>query len=957
MGCALNSGYFLAQAIPNPFLDERAAPMRRRTGKGLGSPSLKYSKSPNVMRREERRSMMSAEKSRRRKVVKRYENVEPRLDASKAEEMRVRQSLFYDSWLEIREALQGGQKKPNARLGEGFGLAFPANSSGSRNNSKLMTMSPPSVSSPSNFLFAQRFSYHKEEQENLCPTNLGPGFEEVNLNSPPPTMGKKKSKKKKKKKQTGLLHHVPIAREDLPAAELVDGIPNLTTPAPRKKKKISTRLITTTTAQKQQEQSNSNSLWAELFGEVYASATGADNKNKNGSSSSSSSSSSVFSMKKCQRVEMVPCTPVPQQQQRQQHIRTRSLENVDQVVNSIMPASPPLLDIAMDISSPSPSQQFQTRRRRRTANSSIGGSLDGSISSFNTTTCQTQQQQQEQKQEQKNVFSSTVLSSSSSSSSLVLAESNATPAGAAAAEPPKQKQQQQQEQQLPSSDVPPVLPSLIPPPPALPPSLLGVPPPPPLVASSASKKQAAAAAAAAAAAVDNKGKAARKMKKLHWTPLRDVKKESIWGSIAEDEEERSSCNGQQQRKQRNGGRLGSSSALLKGLEENFTQQNYEKKRNRKSICKIGGGMGQKGAAGSKKKKQQPTLFCIDERRACNVNIGLAGIKLPLDTIARAVKDMNQEVLDGDILARLVKIFPTSEELKQLRRFKGDAKKLDKAEQYFLAISKTPQPHARLQILLLMSEFPSRIQSITARLDKVSIACDKLTRSASLKKVLMMLEGRSSGLPHFYSPDPQGKDRKVSLLQVIVTHIMDTDLKLANDFLDDVSPTAEANRVDPEGLRVDCAFLSSNLGFLKECLRMFTSPPKEARKFYESAERQWRTVSQRRKEVLEQFAGTMQYFGLDQDGGSAESWRSLFGVWMQFSADFRQEFRKIENQRKFKKQAARRRQSSVICIKRKKNANGTRVVMMSTEKAGSSNRKRRIISSKNCGSPMQKLRLD
>eukprot|EP00954_Amorphochlora_amoebiformis_P000744 58051-Amorphochlora_amoeboformis.AAC.1 len=61
--------------------------------------------------------------------------------------------------------------------------------------------------------------------------------------------------------------------------------------------------------------------------------------------------------------------------------------------------------------------------------------------------------------------------------------------------------------------------------------------------------------------------------------------------------------------------------------------------------------------------------CIDDRRACNVNIGLAGIKKSPAEIAAAVTNLDGENLGSDALGRLVKIFPTMEELKKLRRFK------------------------------------------------------------------------------------------------------------------------------------------------------------------------------------------------------------------------------------------------------------------------------------------------
>ena len=449
----------------------------------------------------------------------------------------------------------------------------------------------------------------------------------------------------------------------------------------------------------------------------------------------------------------------------------------------------------------------------------------------------------------------------------------------------------------------------VPPPP--PPGLLagGVPPPPPFPGSGM-----AAAAAPKAAPVPS----GPRMKRFHWTPLREgeIGQESVWSEIGAVDEESVECD-----------------MMSTTLKESFLPQSKPvQKRKRKASSSR-----QKRASKASKKQK---LVCIDERRACNIGIGLAGIKLSPTGIARAVTELDNETLGADALNRLVKIFPTTDELKQIRRFKGDASGLDKAEQLLAAISKAPQPHAHLQVMLLMSEFKSRSDGIEARYEQLRAACARVRGSDNLKKFLrtvlragnLMNAGRGGVAAGFNLAALRSlksiktNDRKATLLHLIISHIRSTEAEVETGLMADLALAREAMRLDSRCVQQDVDFVQNNMDFLKNCLKMFTSPPAKAKAFLKDATIRWAEVCAARETALREFKHTIAFFRVS---GSAslgadpkdDEWRSFFSVWTQLAADIEavgQELtRKARQAERKKKQTTRVKKTPGSCRRKRR----------------------------------------
>eukprot|EP00954_Amorphochlora_amoebiformis_P006553 514008-Amorphochlora_amoeboformis.AAC.1 len=179
MGCALNSGYFLVRTIPNPF-DQLEVPLlerpvrRRASVGGRVQPSIRRPGSSVISPADKVGNNVQAVQIGRRRLrpTKRKTSPVANIESGKAQEYKMRQNLFYDSWIEIREAIQGGLPK-NRR--DGFNLSHPEEGEsvnfylGGDENDPRGVNRGQSVGSPSKLM--------------RSPGRLGEGFKEVSLSS------------------------------------------------------------------------------------------------------------------------------------------------------------------------------------------------------------------------------------------------------------------------------------------------------------------------------------------------------------------------------------------------------------------------------------------------------------------------------------------------------------------------------------------------------------------------------------------------------------------------------------------------------------------------------------------------------------------------------------------------------------------------------------------------------
>ncbi|CAK8695776.1 unnamed protein product [Clavelina lepadiformis] len=200
------------------------------------------------------------------------------------------------------------------------------------------------------------------------------------------------------------------------------------------------------------------------------------------------------------------------------------------------------------------------------------------------------------------------------------------------------------------------------------------------------------------------------------------------------------------------------------------------------------------------------LKVLPIERSRQVGIRANTVRLKIDEIHDAIVNMDDTKLDLDALQALYDVRPSAEELDEI----ADALKaqptciLDKPEQFVLMLAMIPSLDERLKCWIFAKKFPDKMVEIQEQLIAVGEACNDISKSETLRKVLEIVltlgnhmnKGTTRGDAYGYYLDilPKLKDVKTqngesTLFDYVVT-IMREQKKLEGTLDDLVTPRAE-----------------------------------------------------------------------------------------------------------------------------------------------------------------------
>lgn len=384
----------------------------------------------------------------------------------------------------------------------------------------------------------------------------------------------------------------------------------------------------------------------------------------------------------------------------------------------------------------------------------------------------------------------------------------------------------------------------------------------------------------------------RAMKRLHWkaVPVHDIAG-SLWEELAEE----------------SGGQSEADALPFDAFEQTFKKKTPPGK-NRRAKARTPGTSASRIPAKTPSSARKRRIHAMNERRATNIGIGLAGLKLPVDALVQSLLNLDARKLEGDALSRLVKIFPSDEEIKIYARMPASLATqpggLDKAELFFLRVAHDlPQPHARLQAALIMSgEFDQRLERTLALVAAARLACATIRSSSKIREVLkavlrlgnFMNTGKGGGYVYGFRLQTLGMlasvrsayGSKESLLEFLAALIDKRHgTQLADDMLLELDAIEDAAKASPEELGNAVAALASNLSFLKSCTDTFavgSSAHSKVAAFHDSAQGQWQRLQSEHQALGSDFASLCKFFG-----HSNMRWDDFFRVWQSFRSDYRQ----------------------------------------------------------------------
>ena len=141
-------------------------------------------------------------------------------------------------------------------------------------------------------------------------------------------------------------------------------------------------------------------------------------------------------------------------------------------------------------------------------------------------------------------------------------------------------------------------------------------------------------------------------------------------------------------------------------------------------------------AASASSTSSASVSLLDAKRANNIAIILSRLKIPFDEIARAVVDLDAEVLSVDAVTALQKCVPLPEEVELVNA--ADPATLGYAERFVLALGGVPRLKARLDAFQFKHGFNSALHRLWAETQTLTSASTQLLDSVPLKTLLGML---------------------------------------------------------------------------------------------------------------------------------------------------------------------------------------------------------------------------
>ncbi len=136
-------------------------------------------------------------------------------------------------------------------------------------------------------------------------------------------------------------------------------------------------------------------------------------------------------------------------------------------------------------------------------------------------------------------------------------------------------------------------------------------------------------------------------------------------------------------------------------------------------------LGNKEAPKKKVAKKGPLVVSLlDRKRAMNISIATAAIKMSYSNIQSVISSMEENILEETQLTQLVENLPTAQEKKMLQEYieneGGNTERLGNAEKYMAAIITVPFGDQRLKCMVFKSQFPSMVDAFSSNVELINV---------------------------------------------------------------------------------------------------------------------------------------------------------------------------------------------------------------------------------------------
>lgn len=137
----------------------------------------------------------------------------------------------------------------------------------------------------------------------------------------------------------------------------------------------------------------------------------------------------------------------------------------------------------------------------------------------------------------------------------------------------------------------------------------------------------------------------------------------------------------------------------------------------------------------KKEKEVKKISFVDGKRGYAVNIALGRIRLPHSTIREYILSMDESWLNEEHTLALLSCMPEPAELERVAQYTGDLALLETVDLFFLGCMRIPNPKVRLECVLLKLRFQQMYDELDQALDLCNSRIESLTDSQELRRTL------------------------------------------------------------------------------------------------------------------------------------------------------------------------------------------------------------------------------
>ncbi|KAK9698105.1 hypothetical protein RND81_08G082800 [Saponaria officinalis] len=328
-----------------------------------------------------------------------------------------------------------------------------------------------------------------------------------------------------------------------------------------------------------------------------------------------------------------------------------------------------------------------------------------------------------------------------------------------------------------------------------------------------------------------------------------------------------------------------------------------------------GGKLRLGVAGSKSDKVQ----LVDHRRACNCEIMLSKVKIPLQELMASVLSLEVSALDADQVENLIKFCPTKEEMELLKGYRGEHDKLGKCEQFFLELMGVPRVEAKLRVFSFKMQFETQVSDLRKSLSTVSSASDQIRNSVKLKRVMQTIlslgnalnQGTARGSAVGFRLDSllkltetRARNNKMTLMHYLCK-VIDEKLPEVLDFSEDLTSLEPASKIQLKYLAEEMQAINKGLEKVVQELSMSEDDGPVSEEFHKTlkeflcfAEAEVRSLALLYSSVGRNVDALIVYFGEDPSRCPFEQVvTTLLNFTVMFNRAHEENHKQLENERK------------------------------------------------------------